>query len=112
MANFDAFSYKETISAKVEVQELIKSTLLNFKDQAKEDVNEFFNSSKNKFERWTTGLAKGELSKEDFKWLLESQMEKYISNLRRTGLIEFSGKSPKTGGYYITDKIKNIIFLE
>ena len=55
--------------------ELIKNTLLDFKDQAKEDVNEFFNNTKDKLERWTMALAKGELSKDDFKWLLESQKD-------------------------------------
>lgn len=41
-----------------------------------------------------------------------SSMENYLANLRKIGFIEFLGKSPKTGGYFITDKIKNIIFLD
>lgn len=54
MANFDEILK----DLKDNALELIKSTLLDYKDQAKEDVNEFFNSSKDKLERWTTGLAK------------------------------------------------------
>lgn len=38
-----------------------------------------------------------------------SSMEKYIATLRKNGLILFSGKSPKKGGYFIPEEIKNRI---
>ncbi len=95
MANFD----KILNELKGNALALINSTLLDFKDQAKEDVNEFFNSSKDKLERWTTGLAKGELSKEDFKWLLESQKDLLVMNgLKQAGLAKIQ-----------IDKLKNAI---
>jgi hypothetical protein len=95
MANFDEILNE----LKDKTLELIKSTLLDFKDQAKEDVNEFFNNSKDKLERWTTALAKGELTKDDFKWLLESQKDLLVMNgLKQAGLAKIQ-----------IDKLKNAV---
>ncbi len=95
MANFDEILQ----DLKDNALDLIKSTLLDFKDQATEDVNEFLNSSKDKLERWATGLAKGELTKEDFKWLLESQKDLLVMNgLKQAGLAKIQ-----------IDKFKNAI---
>ena len=95
MANFDEILK----DLKDNALELIKSTLLDFKDQAREDVNDFLNATKDKLERWTTGLAKGELTKEDFKWLLESQKDLLVMNgLKQAGLAKIQ-----------IDKLKNAI---
>jgi hypothetical protein len=42
----------------------------------------------------------------------EITIEFYILNLREIKFIEFRGESPKTGGYYLTDKLKEIIKSE
>ena len=95
MADFDEI-FKDL---KDNALELIKSTLLDFKDQAAADVNDFLNRSKDKLERWTTGLARGELSKEDFKWLLESQKDLLVMNaLKQAGLAKIR-----------IDKLKNAV---
>jgi ATP-dependent DNA helicase RecG len=36
-------------------------------------------------------------------------IEGYIAKLRKAGLIDFKGEAPKTGGYYLTPKMKAII---
>ncbi len=95
MANFDEIlqDLKDNALA------LIKSTLLDFKDQAQDDVTAFFNSSKDKLEKWTTALSNGDLSKEDYKWLLESQKDLMVMNgLKQAGLAKIQ-----------IDKLKNAL---
>ena len=95
MANFDEIlqDLKDNALA------LIKSTLFDFKDQAQEDVIAFFNSSKDKLEKWTQALINEDLSKEDFKWLLESQKDLMVMNgLKQAGLAKIR-----------TDKLKNAL---
>ncbi|MDO8951476.1 MAG: hypothetical protein Q7U86_02565 [Draconibacterium sp.] len=36
----------------------------------------------------------------------ERSMERYLKQLREVGLIEFKGVAPQTGGYYLTEKLK------
>jgi len=36
-------------------------------------------------------------------------IERYFKQLKETDLIEFIGNAPRTGGYYLTERIKNII---
>lgn len=95
MANFDEIlqDLKDNALA------LIKSTLLDYKDQAQDDVTIFFNSSKVKLEKWTTALINGDLSKEDYKWLLESQKDLMVMNgLKQAGLAKIQ-----------IDKLKNAL---
>jgi len=95
MANFDEILK----DLKDNALELIKGTLLEYKDQAMEDVHEFLDGSKNKLEKWTTGLAKGELSKEDYRWLIESQKDLLVMNgLKQAGLAKIQ-----------IDKLKNAV---
>ncbi|MEM6685510.1 MAG: hypothetical protein AAF617_06905 [Bacteroidota bacterium] len=61
----------------------IKGNLLNLmgskfedlKDESKKDVQDFLNASKAKLERWTTLLAEGNITLDDYKWLVESQKD-------------------------------------
>lgn len=95
MANFDELlqDLKDNALA------LIKNTLLDFKDQAQDDVSAFFNSSKDKLEKWTQALINGDLSKEDYKWLLESQKDLMAMNgLKQAGLAKIQ-----------IDKLKNAL---
>lgn len=41
--------------------------------------------------------------------LPESSIERYIAQLRAGGLIEFKGDAPQTGGYYLTEAVKEQI---
>ena len=36
----------------------------------------------------------------------ERTIERYIQQLRESNLIEFKGESPQTGGYYLTELLK------
>ena len=37
----------------------------------------------------------------------ERTLERYLQQLKEAGLIEFKGDAPKTGGYYLTKKLRN-----
>jgi hypothetical protein len=66
MANFDDF-----IDAIEEgVKELAKNTLKGYKDEAVTDAKAFLAASKDDLQRWATLLANGELSQDDFEWLV------------------------------------------
>lgn len=47
----------------------------DLKDESKKDVQDFLKASKEKLERWTTLLAEGNLTLDDYKWLVESQKD-------------------------------------
>lgn len=47
----------------------------DLKDESKKDVQDFLKTSKEKLERWTTLLAEGNLTLDDYKWLVESQKD-------------------------------------
>ncbi len=47
----------------------------DFKDAAINDGKSFLDTSKEDLERWTKSLADGNLSKDDFEWLLESKKD-------------------------------------
>lgn len=66
MSNFDDF-----VDAIEEgVKELSKKTLKGFKDEAVTDAKAFLEASKDNLYRWTKLLAQGELSQDDFEWLV------------------------------------------
>jgi hypothetical protein len=65
---------------------------VSFKDfvsEAKNDGQNLLESMKEKLERWTTLLAKGDLTIEDFEWLVNSQKDLAKMNaLKEAGLTE------------------------
>ncbi|WP_299103473.1 hypothetical protein [uncultured Winogradskyella sp.] len=71
-----------------ELLKLLKDELLlvlgesygDFKKETKADVEAFLTLSKVKIERWTKLLQAGELTVDDYKWLLESQKDVLILN--------------------------------
>lgn len=96
MANFDDIlkDFKKNSALQT-----ITGILFDFKDQAMEDINQFLNSSKNKLKKWTNSPAKGKLSREDCKWLLESQIDLMaINGLKQAGLAKIQ-----------IDKLKNAL---
>ena len=54
---------------------LMGSKFDDLKAESKKDVQDFLNASKAKLERWTTLLAAGNLTPDDYKWLVESQKD-------------------------------------
>jgi hypothetical protein len=66
MSNFD--NYIQAVQEGVE--EVAKKTLKGFKDEALTDAKAFLESSKDDLQRWTKLLAQGELTHDDFEWLV------------------------------------------
>lgn len=71
-----------------ELLKLLKDELLkvlgesygDFKKETKADVEAFLTLSKVKLERWTVLLANGELTVDDYEWLLKSQKDLLVLN--------------------------------
>lgn len=71
-----------------ELVKLLKDELLlvlgesygDYKKETKEDIEAFLTLSKVKLERWTKLLQAGELTVEDYKWLLVSQKDLLVLN--------------------------------
>ncbi|EDP95418.1 hypothetical protein U8527_17165 [Kordia algicida OT-1] len=55
--------------------ELMGAKFDDLKTESKKDVQDFLEASKAKLERWTTLLAEGNLTPQDYKWLVESQKD-------------------------------------
>jgi hypothetical protein len=75
MGRFEA--YLEALSTRIEG--LAKSTLEDFFNLAVQGGEDFLEKTRGDLERWTTLLAKGELTKEDFAWLVKGKMD--LANL-------------------------------
>jgi hypothetical protein len=83
MGRFEA--YLETLSARIEG--LAKSELDDFFDLAVRDGNDFLEKTRVDLERWTMLLAKGELTKGDFEWLVKGKKDlATLEALRQKGL--------------------------
>ena len=51
-------------------KDLAKKTLKGFKDEALQDSKEFIRKTEEDLKRWMKLLASGELTQEDFEWLI------------------------------------------
>jgi len=66
--------WKEFEKAIVEgVKQLAKDTVGDFLDSAQDDAKEFLDSIKNDLEKWTKMLINDEITKEDYKDLVEAK---------------------------------------
>lgn len=66
---------------------LAEATVRKYKDEAVEDAREFMGETEEKLQRWTRLLAEGELSTEDFEWLVRSQADlAHMHALKQSGL--------------------------
>ena len=83
MSNFDEF-----LNAIEEgVKELAKKTLKGFKDEAVADAKAFLDTTEDDLKRWTKLLANGELSQDDFEWLVIGRKDvTELHILRQSGL--------------------------
>lgn len=101
------------------LQELKKSLISLFNDkfsefsqESKKDIELFLNDSKNKLERWTSLLAQGKLTVEDFEWLVKSQKDLFqmkalqAAGISKISLGHFKNKVLNT----IVSTIKTLIF--
>ncbi len=100
------------------LKELKESLLLvlgnqysGFKKETKKDIEDFLNTSKDKLERWTKLLANGELSLDEYEWLIKSQKDLLaMKGLEKVGISKislghFKNKVIKT----VVDIIKSLI---
>ena len=101
------------------LQELKKSLVSLFNDkfsefskESKKDIELFLSESKSKLERWTSLLAQGKLTVEDFEWLVKSQKDLFkmktlqAAGISKISLGHFKNKVLKT----IIDTIKVLVF--
>lgn len=68
---------------KLLTEELVKvlgESYSDYKKETKKDVETFLTLSKVKLERWTGLLQSGELTVEDYEWLLKSQKDLLVLN--------------------------------
>lgn len=66
MATFDDF----VNAMKTELVEFVEYSWNGYKTAAIKDAKSFFDQAKVDLERWTKMLAKGELTRDDFEWLV------------------------------------------
>jgi len=71
MAGFDDFLK----ALKDGLKQLVTDTVQDFKQAATKDGEAFLANARTDLETWTKALAKGELSKEEFEWLLKGQKD-------------------------------------
>ncbi|WP_375587729.1 hypothetical protein [Flagellimonas aurea] len=70
---------------------LLGNQYAGLKKETKEDIVEFVNGSKVKLERWTLLLANGEISLDDYQWLVESQKDLLtMKALEKAGISKIS----------------------
>ncbi|MCP4576596.1 MAG: hypothetical protein GY846_09970 [Deltaproteobacteria bacterium] len=83
MSNFDDFL--DVIEEGV--KELAKKTLKGFRDESVADARNFLEASKSDLQRWTKLLASGDLSQDDFEWLVIGRKDvAELHTLKQAGL--------------------------
>lgn len=83
MADFNDFLE----SLKKGLEELIQKNWKEFKDAAEKDGKVFFDKTKEDLKRWTKLLAQGNLSKDDFEWLVAGKKDlAELEALKQAGL--------------------------
>lgn len=69
------------------VKELAKTTVKEFKDEAVTDAESFLEASKDELQKWVKQLSKGELTKDDFEWLVLGRKDAAeLHRLKQSGL--------------------------
>ena len=72
---------------KKSLEKLVKQSVSNFGEQAKKDGFEFLDETKSDLEKWTKQLAAGDLSKDDFEWLVKGRKDlAKMEALKQAGL--------------------------
>ena len=73
MPDFDFDGFLDEVSRKL--TDLASETAGEFRDDAIADGKSFVTGARERLEKWTAQLATGELSKEDFAFLLEGEKD-------------------------------------
>ena len=60
---------------KKELKAIIANSYKDIKPQLEKDLATFFQTSKEKLERWIVLFSAGDLTEEEFEWLLKSQLD-------------------------------------
>ncbi|MBF4484354.1 hypothetical protein [Flavobacterium sp. CSZ] len=60
---------------KKELKAIIANSYKDIKPQLEKDLTVFFQTSKEKLERWIVLFSAGDLTEEEFEWLLKSQLD-------------------------------------
>jgi hypothetical protein len=69
------------------LEDLGKKSLSEFQKEAEKDGRAFFKKTKKDLQRWTRLLARGELTREDFEWLVKSKKDlAEMEALKQAGL--------------------------
>lgn len=83
MSDFDVF----VDAVEDGVKELAKKSLKGFKEETVSDTKEFLAAAKKDLQRWTKLLARGDLSQDDFEWLVLGRKEvAELHALKQSGL--------------------------
>lgn len=69
--NFD--DLMDTVLENIAV--LARNTVEEYRDHALEDAKAFLEESNDNLKRWTAALASGDLSRDDFTWLLKQRAD-------------------------------------
>ena len=65
-----------------------------YKSLAEEKAASFVDDCKEDFKKWTTAFARGELSRKDFEWLVNSKKDLLkLDGLKSAGLAEIQAKN-------------------
>lgn len=60
---------------KKELKKILTNNYKDIKPQLEKDLTTFFETSKDKLEHWIVLFSAGDLNKEEFEWLLKSQLD-------------------------------------
>lgn len=72
---------------KKELKTIIANSYKDIKPQLEKDLAVFFQTSKEKLERWIVLFSDGDLTEEEFEWLLKSQLDlTVLQALQTTGI--------------------------
>jgi len=83
---------------KTKTVELAKITVKEYAEEAKQDAMAFLETSKEKLERWTRLLANGDLSTDEFEYLVNSQQSlAQMKVLTQSGLAQIRADQFKQG---------------
>jgi len=59
-----------------EIADLAKEKFINFAKDAVNDATTFLQETENDLKKWSAALVTGEISKEDFDWLIKSKKDR------------------------------------
>lgn len=89
---------------KVTLVDLFGEKWGDLKNEAKKDIEQFLEESKEKLKRWTELLANGDITLEDYEWLIKSQKDLMVMQA-----LHSAGVNKISLGHFKNKVIKTII---